>query len=131
MRYRLRTLLIVVTIVGVYLARVGNLIHKAHFHRSEAESIARRISLVEGDSALEVEVAVQRLAAGHPSPNDKFDHLAVVPFLDMDCMSGACIQLPRVTGVSRFGTARWQANTIAINSVYVQAKSQSRPLFRV
>src|SRR5262245_12092456 len=43
MRYRLRTLLIVLTILGALFARIGYLKHKAQFHRQKVSNLVSRM----------------------------------------------------------------------------------------
>ena len=65
MRYRLRTLLVVVAMAGLLFARIGYLKRKAEFHRQACEDFVRGIAAVETASEKEIEESVGRLAAGH------------------------------------------------------------------
>jgi len=71
MRFRLRTLLIVITVGAMLFARVGYLKQKARFHRREALQIALGIATVENDSVADVARAMRLLAEGRPAPNTK------------------------------------------------------------
>ena len=65
MRFRLRTLLIAVTLAATCFAWVGYAKKMASFHRGQAALIARRIAVVERDTQKEVELGILSLAAGH------------------------------------------------------------------
>jgi hypothetical protein len=65
MRYRLRTLLVVLAIAGLLFARVGYLKRRAEFHRQAGEDFVRGIAAAEWASEREIEECIGRLAAGH------------------------------------------------------------------
>jgi len=62
MRYRLRTLLIVVTLFCVVTARVGYLRHRADFHNQEAARFISQIAKTENEHRQNIEYATLRLA---------------------------------------------------------------------
>jgi hypothetical protein len=64
MRYRLRTLLILMAIVGLPLARIGYLKRIADFHRREVARIGRSISVAEREDEGHVAASIKELAEG-------------------------------------------------------------------
>ena len=63
MRYRLRTLLILMTVVCIYSAWVGYLRSAAAFHRREANRIAHELSRNMGMTTKEIETLVTNIAS--------------------------------------------------------------------
>jgi hypothetical protein len=64
MRYRLRTLLILVTAVGMLLGWIAWLRHTAAFHRQESVRLAGMIAAIEGNPVDNVEERIRGLSAG-------------------------------------------------------------------
>jgi hypothetical protein len=64
MRYRLRTLLILMAVAGLLFARIGYLKRMANSHRQAAANLIPGIATAERDSALGVESSVRHLASG-------------------------------------------------------------------
>jgi hypothetical protein len=61
-RYRLRTLLIVLSLLCVVIARIAYLKHKADFHQKDFNRLVPRIAEAERQSTWFIEHAVRRLA---------------------------------------------------------------------
>jgi len=70
MRYRLRTLLIVVTLFCVVTARVAYLRHHADFHKREAARFISRIATTEREREQKIEHAIHRLAQVGPAARE-------------------------------------------------------------
>ena len=64
MRFRLRTLLIVVTLFGVSFARVAYLKQSAIFHRQKAAVLVPRLAASERLTTVETQGAIEFLASG-------------------------------------------------------------------
>lgn len=67
MRYRLRTLLIVVTVFSLVLARVSYLKHQRDYHRREVQKLIAQLSALGNYDQREMEWQVHSAAAAGPS----------------------------------------------------------------
>jgi len=70
MRYRLRTLLIVVTLLCVVTARVTLLKRRADFHQRETARLISRIATTEREREQKIENAIHRLAQIGPAARE-------------------------------------------------------------
>ncbi len=64
MRFRLRTLLILMALAGLVFARMGHLRQKAIAHRHAAANLIPVIATAEKENARSIESSVQHLASG-------------------------------------------------------------------
>lgn len=64
MRYRLRTLLILMAIIGLALSRISHLKQKRNSHRQEVAKLVNEISTSERKSKKHIEDSIQKHATG-------------------------------------------------------------------
>ena len=81
MRFRLRTLLILVTVVCVYAAWVGYMRNAAALHGQEANRIARELAQSTSMTTKDLEVLITNIAAQSTARVDKLSFGSVDTFL--------------------------------------------------
>ena|SRR6185369_14008505 len=75
MRYRLRTLLIVVTLACLYFSWLSFAVQRARFHRRQAADLVSRIAAAEQYTPNEIDSSVMAFAAGTASFATKYNYI--------------------------------------------------------
>ena len=75
MRYRLRTLLIVVTLACLYFSWLSFAVQRARFHRRQAADLVSRIAAAEQYTPTDIDSSILALAAGTASFATKYKYI--------------------------------------------------------